>query len=63
MSPTSERFGSKMVRRLRDWEARTVSRARREHDQAMRDPQIAREHRVQMGRAVSRGEPSCTFCR
>ena len=37
-------------------------RARREHDRAMRDPRVAHEHQVQVGRAMSRGEVGCDFC-
>jgi hypothetical protein len=36
--------------------------ARREHDRAMRNPRIAHEHQVQIGRALSRGEGGCEFC-
>jgi pimeloyl-ACP methyl ester carboxylesterase len=52
----------KLIRRVPISERRTLSRARREHDLAMRDAGIAREHQIQIGRALDRGERGCTFC-
>ena len=52
----------KLIRPVPISERRTLSRARREHDRAMREPGIAREHQIQIGRALDRGEHGCTFC-
>jgi hypothetical protein len=35
---------------------------RRQHDDAMRNPAIAREHEVARSRSASRGEPDCIYC-
>ena len=32
------------------------------HDDAMRDPGVAQDHASSISRAVSRGEPGCSFC-
>jgi hypothetical protein len=33
-----------------------------EHDLAMRDPGVAADHAHSISRAVSRGEPGCSYC-
>ena len=56
MNPNKKLAG--LINRVRAWEPRTRSRARREHDLAMGDPRVALEHQIQIGRAGR----SCTFC-
>jgi hypothetical protein len=63
MNPRSENLASRMMRRVREWEARDFSRARREHDRVMKDRGIALEHQIQISRALDQGERGCTFCR
>lgn len=62
MSPKIEHVGSRLLRRARSSAARTLSGARRDHDRAMSDPQVAAEHRLQVERALSREEPGCPYC-
>jgi hypothetical protein len=59
----AEKLSTRLVRRVRDWEARSFSPARREHDRAMSHRRIASEHQIQIARALDRGERGCPFCR
>ena len=43
-------------------ERRALMSAMREHDEAMRDRRVAREHAEAINRAQSRGEAGCLFC-
>jgi hypothetical protein len=50
------------------WNERITSRiasatSRREHDDAIRDPRIAREHHAARRHALSRGERDCLYCK
>jgi hypothetical protein len=58
-----ENLGARLVRRLRNCEARHFSRARREHDFVMSDRRLAVEHQNQVAHALDCGERGCTFCR
>jgi len=55
-------LGSRLLLLVGNWQARHLSRARREHDRAMSDRGIALEHRIQTARAIERGDSGCTFC-
>ena len=56
-------LSSRLMLSIRNWKARNVSPARREHDRAMSDRGIALEHQIQIVAAIERGDGGCTFCR